>query len=441
MREALLALPPAARVAAITSATQDMNEEEASLIQYEWQLFARDNQLLPSDFGNSWLVWLILAGRGWGKTRCGAEAVRLLQESGQYGRFALIAPTSADARDVMIEGESGILATAPPWNRPEYEPSKRRLTWPNGAIATAYSAEDPESLRGPQHDAGWLDEMCAWSYARDTWDMYSFGLRLGLRPATIITTTPKPIEVLKEIMNEPNTYISKGSTHDNHSNLAPQFLAKIVKRYEGTRLGRQELYAEVLEDNPGAMWNAAMIEPYALPEVDKDHILARCVRIAVGVDPAVSNNENSAETGIVVAGIDDNGHGYVFSDDTLQGSPLQWARAVVATYKKHQCDRVFPEVNNGGDLVVSNIRNVDEYIAVLPVRATRGKMIRAEPIAALYEQGRIHHVGAFPELEKQMCDWNPMDPTAKSPDRLDALVWVLTGLFDIDTSNPSARLL
>jgi len=439
LRNKLKSLPPAIQGEVIRSVISELSEEEAQLIQYEWSLFARDNQVIPSS--SDWVVWLILAGRGFGKTRSGAESIRMLQESGRYGRFALIAPTAADARDVMIEGESGILATSPPWNRPEYEPSKRRLTWPNGAIATTYSGEDPESLRGPQHDAGWLDEMCAWSYAQDTWDMYSFGLRLGIRPLTVITTTPKPMQLLKDIMAEQGTYVTRGSTYDNKANLAPQFLAKIVKRYEGTRLGRQELNAEVLNDNPGALWNPSMVDPYRLPDKAVNEILAKCVRVAVGVDPAVSNNENSAEHGIVVAGMDEDGNGYVFADRSLAGSPFQWGSAVVRAYKDFSADRIYPEVNNGGDLVESNIRNIDPNVPITQVRATRGKAVRAEPIAALYEQGRIKHVGNFPELEHQLYNWNPLDPTAKSPDRLDSLVWVLTGLFDIETSVPGARQL
>lgn len=440
LRNRLKALPAAVRANVLRTLASSLTDEEAELIQYEWALFARDNQLMPT--GTDWAVWMILAGRGFGKTRSGGEAIRQLQETGKYGRFALIAPTAADARDVMIEGESGILAVSPPWNRPVYEPSKRRLTWPNGAIATTYSGEDPESLRGPQHDAGWCDELCAWSYPDDTWAMYNFGLRLGLRPITVITTTPKPTQLLKEIIAESTTVVTRGSTHDNKANLAPSFLAKIVKRYEGTRLGRQELYAEILDDNPGALWKASYIDPYRKSGDVAGDLLNCCVRVAVGVDPAVSNNENSAETGIIVAGIDANGHGYVFTDESLQGTPLEWARAAVAAYKNFQADRLYAEVNNGGDLVESNIRTVDNAVAITTVRATRGKALRAEPIAALYEQGRVHHVGGgLQKLEDQMLNWNPLDPHAKSPDRLDALVWVLTGLFDVEASVPGARLL
>jgi len=376
-------------------------------------------------------VWLILAGRGFGKTRTGAEWVRDKIETGQCRRIALIAPTSSDARDVMIEGESGILATASPWFKPIYEPSKRRLTYPNGAMCFAYSAEEPERLRGPQHDGGWADEMCAWKYLVETWDMYQFGLRLGEDPQTLISTTPKPTKFLKNLMEEEDTHITKGSTYDNLQNLAPTFRKRVIDKYEGTRLGRQELNAEVLDDNPDALWTSDDIELHRISFDDCPDL----VRLCVAVDPAGTANKKSDETGIIIAGcamVGDQLHSFVLEDATLKAKPLKWARAVEAEYRAYEADRVVGEVNFGGDLVESNLRSVNRDISYESVRASRGKAVRAEPVSALYEQGRVHHVGVFGKLEDQMTDWNPNDASADSPDRVDALVWAITWLHGLD---------
>lgn len=371
-----------------------------------------------------WRYWLVLAGRGFGKSKCGAQACRYKVERGEAGRIALIGETAADARDVMVEGESGILASSPPWFRPKYEPSKRRLTWPNGAIATTYSADDPEQLRGPQHDFAWGDELAKWRYADDCFDQMSFGLRLGNDPRAIFTTTPKPIPLLKQLIADPLCHVTKGSTFENRGNLAPKFLDAILKKYAGTRLGRQELEAELLDDAPGALWKRqAMIENL---RVIKPPTL---IRIVVAVDPSVSSDSEEAETGIIAAGLGDDGHGYVLGDATLQRpTPEQWGSAVATLYYSHQADRVLGEVNNGGDLVESNIRAIDPNISFKQVRASRGKAVRAEPIAAFAEQGRIHHVGTFASLEDQLCQWEPGVSTW-SPNRLDALVWAFTELM------------
>lgn len=396
-----------------------LSEAKAKELLYTWEFWARPNQLPPE---TNWRTWLILAGRGFGKTRTGAEWVRAQVESGRCKRIALIAPTTADAREVMVEGESGLLNVFPPNNRPIYEPSKRRLTWANGAIATTYSADEPERLRGPQHDGGWLDELASWRRP-ETFDMFLFGLRLGLDPRVVVTTTPKPISVLKELLKDKTTFTIRGSTYENRANLASTFFDKVVGKYAGTRLGRQELEAELLEDTPGALWNTLMLEACRVNEFPD------LQRIVIGVDPSVSNNEGSAETGIIAAGIDgDNRTPYVLEDASLQGSPHEWASAVIATYNKFKADRVVVEVNNGGDMCESVIRMTKggERIPITKVHASRGKYTRAEPIAALYEQGRAHHVGFFPELESQMTTYVPGDNT--SPDRMDALVWALTEL-------------
>lgn len=373
---------------------------------------------MPPD--GDWRTWLILAGRGFGKTRTGAEWVREQVEKGICKRIALIAPTAADAREVMVEGESGILNISPPNNRPVYEPSKRRLTWPNGAIATTYSADEPERLRGPQHDAGWCDEIGAWRRP-ETFDMFLFGLRLGQNPRVVVTTTPRPIPVIKELLKDKTTFITRGSTYDNRANLAPTFFEKIVGKYEGTRLGRQELLAELLEDTPGALWNSTILDACRVNDFPD------LQRIVIGVDPSVSNNEGSAETGIIAAGIDGDRVPYVLEDASLQGSPHEWASAVIAVFNKLKADRVVVEVNNGGDMCESVIRMTKggERIPITKVHASRGKYTRAEPIAALYEQGRAHHVGFFPELEGQLTTYVPGDT---SPDRMDALVWAMTEL-------------
>lgn len=391
---------------------------EAKYLQFCWEFWARPKQLLPN--GN-WRVWLLLAGRGFGKSRTGAETVRRLVETKKATRIALVAPTAGDARDVMVEGESGILAISPNNNRPKYEPSKRRLTWRSGALATLYSADEPERLRGPQHDFAWCDEICTWRY-QEAWDMLLFGLRLGADPRAVVTTTPKPIPIVKRLLNSPLTVVTRGTTYENRGNLAPAFFEQIVAQYEGTRMGRQELSAELLDDNPGALWKRSQIDAL---RVSKHPELKR---IVVAVDPAVTSNQDSDETGIVVLGLGDDDHGYVLDDATGILTPDGWAQATSRLYRSWQADRVVAEVNNGGDLVEANLRTVDEHISYSAVRASRGKAIRAEPIAALYEQRKIHHVGMLAKLEDELCGW---DPTTSrwSPNRLDALVWGLTELM------------
>lgn len=422
---------------------EGLTDQEASLLQYTWTFWARKQQLPPPQTDeNPWLTWLILAGRGFGKTRSGAEWVRDLVENRGYRRIALVAEDAGDARDVMVEGESGILGISPPWFKPNYEPSKRRLTWPNGARATIYSADDPESLRGPQHDAAWLDELCKWRYQQEAWDQLQFGLRLGRRPVQCITTTPKPTKLLKEIVKRKSTIITKGHTYDNLDNLAESFREAVVSRYEGTRLGRQELSAEILDDNPNALFHQGLIEAARKKKGEVPESLNMTV---IAVDPPTTGKENSDECGIIAASRDipntNHAHFYIHQDHSVQGrSPEQWAQTAVSAYYKHMANAIVCEVNQGGDMVESVIKNADPTVKVIKVRASKGKWIRAEPVAGLYEQGRVHHVGSFSALEDQMCDFDPSGTVeGKSPDRLDALVWGLAELSNRKQGEPRLR--
>lgn len=385
-----------------------------------------------------WNTWLILAGRGFGKTRIGAETIRMWAtgptplSSGRYGRIALVAETAADARDVMVEGESGILAAHPKDYRPVYEKTNRKLTWPNGAVAFLYNATEPDQLRGPQHDAAWLDELAKFRYIQETWDQCQFGLRLGRHPKCIVTTTPRPLPLIKKLVNDADTFVTRGSTFDNAGNLAKPFLKQIEDRYAGTRLGRQELEGEILGDIPGALWNRSMIDDNRLKEAPQS-----LERVLVAVDPAASSNEGSDENGIVVVGLgrDKDGYarGYVLEDASLRGTPEEWGRKAVHMYRKWQADKIVAEKNNGGEMVESVLRAVDRSLPIKLVHASRGKIIRAEPISALYEQSRVHHCGRFDELEDQMCLFsvdNLRGGSLGSPDRVDALVWGLTEIFD-----------
>lgn len=389
-----------------------LSEAEAEQILYDWRFWARANQVAPD---GDWRTWLVLAGRGFGKTRCGAEWVRAEVEHGRRKRLAIVGPTAADVRDVMIEGESGILATARPGMRPVYEPSKRRLTWPNGAVATTYSADEPDRLRGPQHDGAWADELAAWRYPQ-AWDMLQFGLRLGGDPRAVVTTTPRPTPIVRALAASETTVVTRGSTYDNAANLAPQFLEQIVSKYEGTRLGRQELHAEILADTPGALWSLAMLEDRRDPP--------DLARVVVAIDPAVTATDSSDETGIVVAGRGVDGRGYVLADRSCRLSPLGWANRAIAAYDDFRADAIVAEINNGGDLVATVLRTLRPEVPIKTVHASRGKQTRAQPVAALYEQGRVSHCGVFAQLEDQLTTWSPDAGT--SPDRLDALVWALT---------------
>jgi predicted phage terminase large subunit-like protein len=386
----------------------------------DWSAIARPEQLPPP---GDWSIWLYLAGRGAGKTRSGVEWILSLTDT--IGRIALVAPTASDCRDIIVEGSSGILASSPNWNRPVYESSKRRVTWPNGCQATMFSSEEPDRLRGPQHGAALCDELASWRNAQETWDMLSFGLRMGKHPRFCITTTPRPIKILRELIKREgqDVVITRGKTSDNADNLAPTFLTAIASRYQGTRLGRQELEGQLLEDIEGALWSQDLIELCRIPQGSEPPMR----RIVVSVDPAVSVSETSDLTGIIVAGLGMDGHGYVLEDLSGKYSPVEWAQKAIAAYKRHKADRIVAEANQGGAMVESTLRACDHNVPVRLVHASRNKITRAEPVSALYEQHRVHHVGGFPELEDEMCSFEP--GTVASPDRLDAMVWALTDLM------------
>lgn len=418
----LASLPEADRTEIIASLTESQAEE----LLWDWQAWARPNQLAPS---GDWQTWLVLAGRGFGKTRCGAEWIREEVTSKRAGRIALIAETQKDLEEVMVFGDSGVASVFPPHQKPKITKKPVRIEFHTGAVAYGYNATEPDQLRGPQFDCAWGDELAKWRYARETWDQLQFGLRLGDRPRQIITTTPRPIPILKEILQASTTVVTRGITTDNRANLAPSFIKSIVDKYAGTRLGRQELSAEILDDVPDALWTRAAL--------DRDRIthakLPVLKRIVVAVDPAAKKNDmpdDGAATGIVVAGVGEDNRGYVLDDATCRESPNGWARMAVACFDRYSGDCIVGEVNNGGDMVESTIKVVRPTAPFKAVHASRGKWTRAEPIAALYEQGRISHVGTFASLEDEMVNFGPNGMVGDaSPDRVDALVWAITELF------------
>lgn len=426
----LLSLTETQRAEVLASLT----DEAKAALRYHWPFWARENQLAPETApnGEPWTYWLIKAGRGFGKTRTGAEWVR--QEVKTRSMVNLIGATADDARDIMIEGESGILACCPSDERPEYKKHEAKLVWPNGAISLIFTAKEPDRLRGKQHMSLWGDELAAWAYP-ETLDQAKFGLRLGPHPRALFTTTPRPIATVRELMADPACVVTNGTTYENKANLAPGFFAEIIRKYEGTRLGRQELLAEVLEDNPGALWRRSVIDRDRVPRGD----LPPLRRVVVAIDPAISTGDNSNETAIIVVGINEDGpdgnrRAYVLDDQSGIYSPDEWSRAAAAAYHRWEADCFVAEGNQGGQMVEHVIRSTESVrgARVKTVHATRGKFTRAEPVSALYEQGRVHHVGPFNALEDQMVSFTPDFDRQKqgySPDRVDALVWALTELF------------
>lgn len=413
--------------------------DELVLLEFDWRFWGRGEQQIP---GGDWDFWLIMAGRGWGKTRTGAEAVKSWEERG-VPRFHLVGATAADVRDVMIEGESGLLSVYPPRDRPLYEPTKTRLTWPRrsasgagrltlgeSAVAQVYSAEQPDRLRGPQCHKAWCDEPAAWRYQQETWDNFVLGLRLGDSPQAVLTTTPRPTPLMRALVSDKRTVVTRGSTYDNVDNLAPLFAQEIIQRYEGTRLGRQELYAELLDDLEGALWNRVMLEEnrWAREHGHRFH------RTVVSIDPAVTANPNSDETGIIGCGeteIEGTPHYGVLIDYSGRYTPDTWGAIAVNLYYELDADCIVAENNQGGDLVEANIKRIDPNVPVKMVRAKDAKLVRATPVVSLYEQKRVHHVGMFAKLEDQQCSWTgEKDWKGPSPDRVDALVWGITYLSD-----------
>ena len=404
----------------------------AARFNRDWRFVGNEAQQPPQ---GDWRNWLLIGGRGSGKTRAGAEWVHRIASAGDRSdlRIALVAETLGDAREVMIDGVSGICRIARR-KRPDFEASRRRLVWPNGAMAQIFSSEDPESLRGPQFHFAWADELAKWRYAQETWDMLQFGLRLGEYPQQLITTTPRPIPLLKTLMADPASRVVRMRTHDNADNLSPGFIEAMVKRYGGTRLGRQELDGELIAQRDDALWKRADIE--AIFDEKPDTLM----RIVVAVDPPAGSGEGSC-CGIVVAGMGIDGRLWVLADCSVEGAtPAGWAKAVVAAHHRHEADRVVAEVNQGGEMVSAMLKSIDATLPVTMVRASRGKFTRAEPIAALYEQGRVRHAGRFEKLEDQMTDFGPGGlSSGRSPDRLDALVWALTALAMETMAEPRVR--
>jgi phage terminase large subunit-like protein len=417
---------PSRKLKAIAKASEHLNDNDAAAFGYDWRAWARSQQVPPT---GDWRYWLILAGRGFGKTRAGAEWVRAQVEAGRR-RLALVGPTAADVRDVMVEGESGLLNISPPEGRPRYQASRRRLVWPNGAVAFLYSAEEPERLRGPQHDAAWADELAAWTYMQAAWDQLQFGLRLGPDPRCVITTTPKPLPLIRQLVDDPVCAVTRGSTYDNRLNVPAAFLERIVRRYEGTRMGRQELHAELLIDTPGALW------PYETLLACRVVSTPDLQRVVVAVDPSGSAGETGDAQGIVVAGLGVDGRGYVLADRTCRLSPQGWGRRAVDAFDAFAADRIVAEKNFGGEMVRYTLQTVRRAVPVVLVSASRGKILRAEPVSALYEQGRIRHLvpdsvdNPLAELEDEMRRATASGYLGEgSPNRLDALVWALTDLF------------
>lgn len=397
-----------------------------------WQILGRAAQQPPE---GDWRTWLLMGGRGSGKTRAGAEWVHgLASMSPQPLRFALVAETLADAREVMIDGMSGIWQIAR-FRRPDFEITRRRLVWPNGSVAQIFSSEDPDSLRGPQFDYAWCDELAKWRHGQETWDMLQFGLRLGHHPRQLVTTTPRPLPLIRALLDDPGTAVRKLSTRSNADNLARGFLAAIESRYGGTRLGRQELDGELIADRDDALWNRAMLERLRI----RTH--SPLGRIVVAVDPPTEGRAENSCCGIVVAGLEASGRAVVLADLSMpNASPADWGNGVVRAYRRFQADRVVAEINQGGDMVSAILRSVDADLPITTVRAFRGKFLRAEPVAALYEQGRVAHAGTFAALEDQMCDFGADGLSGGgSPDRLDALVWALTALMLAGQGEPRVR--
>lgn len=421
--------PPEAQEAFLSS----LEDGTLLALPYLFDFWALPHQLPPE---GDWRTWVVMGGRGAGKTRAGAEWVRAEVEGsrpldvGRSRRVALVGETIEQVREVMVFGDSGILACSPPDRRPKWEATRKRLVWPNGAVAQVFSAHEPESLRGPQFDAAWVDELAKWKRAEEAWDMLQFGLRLGPRPRQCVTTTPRNVDVLKTVLASPSTVVTHAATEANRAYLAASFLEEVQSRYAGTRLGRQELDGVLLEDAEGALWTLAMIEAgrvEAAPPLD---------RVVVAIDPPVTGGAASDECGIIVAGVQMQGapqdwKAVVNEDASVQGaSPQQWAEAAIAAMDRHGADRLVAEVNQGGDLVETVLRQIDPLVPYRPVRASKGKVARAEPIAALYEQGRVAHLRGLGDLEDQMCRMTAQGYEGKgSPDRVDALVWALHALM------------
>lgn len=428
----------------VTSVLAKLDPKKAEELMHTWHFWARPQQIAPV---GEWNTWFVNAGRGFGKTRAGVEWVRENLKKG-VKRVAVIAATNSDIERTIVKGESGFLNCC--WagdkthkgvllGAPEWSPTKRTLTWANGAQVQAFSAEEPERLRGPQFEIAWADELAAWNRDRDTWDMLQFCLRLGKHPQVCVTTTPKPTKLVRDILKNPKTVVTYGSTFDNSANLASTYIEAVKTQYEGTRLGRQELYAEVLDEASGALWNRQLLQTCEV-EVDNPVEFAQTLaRVVVAVDPAVSANAESDMTGVVVAGQDVNGVCYILQDATDRFTPEGWAARAIELYHEYGADRIVAERNQGGEMVRYTFKTVDETIPIKLVHASRGKFARAEPVSALYERGRVKHVKGLDALEDQLVQWCPLGSIG-SPDRLDAMVWAVTELALKGVAKPELNL-
>ena len=429
----------------VAEVLRQLDPKKAEELRYNYRFWARPEQIPPEK--GDWNIFLALAGRGWGKTWAGAQWCREQVKLGKR-RIMAVAPTNADLERVMVKGESGFLAICWAGDKtykgvhmgyPEWSPTKRTLTWANGATVTFYSSEEPERLRGPQGDCAWLDELCAWNKDRETYDMLQFCLRLGKHPRIFITTTPKPTKLLREIIKNPKTLTVSGSTFDNAANLAETYIQAVRAQYEGTRLGRQELYAEILDEASGALWNRSLLEQCEMDIPDPVDFAQRLSRVVVSIDPAVTSNAESDLTGIVVAGLDLNGTSYVPEDASDRFTPEGWASKAIELYHKYSADRIVAERNQGGEMVRHTLHTVDETVPIRLVHASRGKFARAEPVSSLYERGKVKHIRGLDQLETQMVSWEPLGSIG-SPDRLDALVWALTDLALKGVAKPTLNL-
>ncbi len=435
LADRLALLPEEERRAAL----EGLSEAELAAILFHWPVWARADQIAPPPIRDeflgttaAWRIWLLLAGRGAGKTRSAAEWVRAAVEAGRRRSIGIIGPTADTLRRDVVEGESGLLRISPPWNRPAHEPSQRRIVWPNGATAYLLSSEEPDRVRGPNLDGFWGDELTSWAAPEACWDNLQFALRItgpkGDAPAGVISTTPKRHALLRSIIADPATVITRASTFDNRANLDAGALAALERKYGGTTIGRQELMGELLEDVEGALWVREHLDACRVQN------LPEMKRIVVAIDPAGGASRKSDETGIVAAGIGTDGRGYVLADASGRYTPDGWARAAVALYRSLKADRIVAEQNFGGAMVEATVRAVEPNAPIRMVVASRGKALRAEPVSALYEQRRISHVAELPGLEDQMCGWNPAQ-NGPSPDRVDALVWAITDLMVDRASN------
>lgn len=423
--ELLACLPEYQRQEFLNSLT----DTEAYALQYDWSFWGRPEQLPPESWGkNGCFIWNLRMGRGAGKTRAGSELFIRAVRFGGYKYPNLAGATAEDVREIMVEGESGILACAPDDFRPEFIPSLKKLIWPNGVETHIYYGSEPNKARGPQSDYLWCDELAKWQFPEETFDNLLMGLRLGHNPLCMVTSTPKPTRFLMELEKRQDkqgricTVVTRGRTQDNFKNLSPVFISTIISKYEGTRKGRQELDGEFLSDNPEALWRRSDIDDnrvFKIPELSY---------VCIGVDPAATSKAGSDDTGIIAAGKDDKGQYYVLGDYTVHDTPQKWGEAAITAFHKHKANVIIGETNNGGEMVAHTLKTIDPKIPFQAVHASRGKATRAEPISALYEQGKVHHFGTFPELEDQLCEWVP--GVEKSPDRLDALVWAITKLSE-----------